>query len=81
MKAISRLVIMILASMLAAASTGCPRQDKSKESEKGLEVQIDTGKTKVKVDGGKTPDEKGGHFDVNVQQDRSPGKASGDRQR
>jgi len=77
MKLMTRLTSVILALMLALPTVGCQRNEKAKENEKGLDVQIDAGKTKVKVEGSKKPDEKGRHLDVEV--DRHPGHEASDR--
>jgi hypothetical protein len=79
MKLMTRLLTVILALMLALPIVGCQQKEKVKENERGLDIQIDTGNTKVKVEGSKKPDEKGKHLDVDVE--RHPGQEheSGDR--
>ena len=71
------LTTILLGLMLALPTIGCQQKEKAKENEKGLDVQIDAGNTKVKVEGSKKPDEKGRHVDVEVE--RHSGHESGDR--
>ena len=71
-KLITGLTTVILALMLAAPTVGCQQKDKDKENKKALDVQVDTGKVKVKVEGSKKPDEKGGRLDVQVERHSAP---------
>jgi hypothetical protein len=73
MKLMGRLTTAILALMLALPTVGCQQKAKENEKEKVFEVQVDAGKTKVRVEGSKTPDEKGRRLDVDVE--RQPGHA------
>ena len=76
MKLMTRMTTVILVLILALPTVGCQQKDKEKEREKALDVQIDAGPVKVKVEGSKKPDEKGKHLDVEVEH---PGHESGDR--
>jgi len=73
----TRLMTVILALMLALPTVGCEQKEKAKENKKGLEIQVETGRTKVKVEGSTKPDEKGKRLDVEVE--RHPGHESGNR--
>jgi ABC-type metal ion transport system substrate-binding protein len=79
MKLMTRLTTLILALILALPAIGCQQKDKDKENEKTLDVQVDAGKTKIKVEGTKKPDEKGRHIDVDVEHHSDHQKESGDR--
>jgi hypothetical protein len=70
-KLVTRLTTVLLAMLLALPTIGCQQKENVKENEKTLDVQVDAGKTKVKVEGSKKPDEKGRHLDVDVE--RHPG--------
>ena len=77
MRLMARGTTVILALMLALPIVGCQQKEDRKENQKVLDVQIDAGNTKVKVEGTKTPDEKGRHLDVKVE--HPSGHESGDR--
>ena len=63
-KAMTCLTTVLFGLMVALPTTGC--QPKDKEDEKILDIEVDTGTTKVKVEGNKTPDAGGKHIDVDV---------------
>ena len=77
MKLMARLTTVVLALMLALPMVGCQQKENAKENAKGLDLQIDTGGAKVKVEGSRKPDEKGKHLDVEVE--HHSGRESGDR--
>ncbi len=76
-KLITRLMTVILAVMVSLPTIGCQKQEKVKDGEKGLDVQVEAGGTEVKVKGSKKPDEKGKRLDVDVE--HKPREESGDR--
>ncbi len=47
-----------LAVLFVLPAIGCRQDDKGKPEEKRVDVQVDAGKTKVKVEGTKTPGDK-----------------------
>jgi hypothetical protein len=79
MRLMTRLTIVILALMLALPTVSCQPKEKVKENGKGLEVQVETGKTSVKVEGSNKPDEKGRHLEVDVEHHADHGPESGGR--
>jgi uncharacterized lipoprotein YehR (DUF1307 family) len=80
MKLIARLTTIILALLLALPIVGCQQKDKqTNDNGKGLDLQIDAGNTKVKVEGSKKPNEKGRHIDVDVDHPAGHEHVSGDR--
>jgi hypothetical protein len=60
------LTTVAVALMLGLTTVGCQPKEKVTENKKALDVQVDVGKTQVKVEGNKNPDDKGGQVDVDV---------------
>jgi hypothetical protein len=91
MKLMTQITTVILALVLALPTIGCQEKGRERESErdrvsekgkesereKPLDVQVDAGPVKVKVEGSKKPDEKDRHLDVEVEHHQ--GQDSGDR--
>jgi hypothetical protein len=67
LKLMTRLATVILALILALPTVGCQQKEKVKQNEKALDVQVDAGKTKVKVEANKKSDQNGRHVDVEVE--------------
>lgn len=69
MRLMTRMTTVILALILALPIVGRQQKENEKERErkKALDIQIDAGPVKVKVEGSKKPDEKGRHLDVQVE--------------
>lgn len=70
LKLITQTTSVILALMLALPMIGCQQKVDVKKNEKGLDVEVDAGGTKVKVEGRKNSDGKGRHVDVDVDVER-----------
>ncbi len=68
-KAMTCLTTVLLALMVGLPTLGC--RPKDEKDEKVLDIQVDTGTTKVKVEGNKTPDADGKHLDVDVDVDHA----------
>jgi hypothetical protein len=81
MKLIARLMMAFLALTLALPTAGCQQKENVEKSNRPVDVQIDTGKTKVKVESSKKPDAKGGNIDVKVERNPSPEHKPGDKSR
>ena len=79
MKSLTRLTSVILALTFALPIVGCEKKAPETEKQKILDVQVDAGKTKVKVEGTKKPDEKGKHIGVEVEHGSGHEQESGDR--
>ena len=88
LKLVTHLTTVLLALLLALPTIGCqpkpvvdgePRdQQKAPKAEKGLNIEVDAGKTKVRVESDKKPGEKGRHLDVDVEHHPSHEHESGD---
>jgi hypothetical protein len=71
MKLMTCLTTALFALMVTLPFGGCQQKDQEKENRKVLDVQVDTGTTKVTVEGTKKADKNGKRFNVEV--DRHPG--------
>ncbi len=71
-KMIARLTSAILVLPLVLPTVGCRQKEPEHKNHNAVDVQIDAGKTKVKIKGSTKPDEKARHVDVDVE--RHPGQ-------
>jgi hypothetical protein len=78
MKLTARLLIATLAALLVLPLVGCQQKAEPKPG-KGVDIQVDAGGTKVKVEGSKKPGEKGRHVDVDVERHPNRAPTSGDQ--
>jgi hypothetical protein len=81
MQLMTRMMTVVLALMLALPTAGCEKKDteKDRQKEKALDVQIDAGPAKVKVEGSRKPDGTGRHINVEVGGHSGHEHESGDR--
>jgi hypothetical protein len=71
MKWMARLTTASVVLVLALPTAGCRQQEPEAKNGKGVDIQIDAGNTKVKVQGSTKPGEAGKSVDVEVE--RQPG--------
>jgi hypothetical protein len=75
--AIKRAMAVAAAFLLVLPTVGCQPAHEKQEDQKAVDIQVDAGKTKVKVERSATPNKNGKRVDVEVK--RPSGQESGDK--
>ncbi len=78
LKTALRLTTLLLAVVLVFPTIGCQQKENMRENDKKLDVEVDVGKSKVKVKGSTGEDGQGGRLDVDVERRSDRDRESGE---